>query len=243
MTQRCISSNQERWLKLYAALLERSGFTSLAAIGLILSLFQIMWTFFEASGAVGSVLLVALILFISLVPAFFLVSVRHIRWAVIDSAIGASLKTIRRHHDPAVVIGVGRGGAHIAAMLCHKLAGETGVEPFFVSIDRVYFAEERVVAARVSDLTVLRYNKIRDKGNVLLVTAEVHSGDTLRAASERLQKNCVEHETFTFTKGLNSQFKVSFYVVETDLRNFLPWPFSPVRREMLTKSETDVDIG
>ena len=79
----------------------------------------------------------------------------------------------------------------------------------------------------------MRYRRIQEKGPVLLVTAEVHTGATLKAASTLLKKNALEHKTFTVLKSATPGIVVDYYVVETEARSLLPWPFSLARRELL----------
>ncbi len=231
----CLPKNKRRMLKLYIAILEKNW---LFGVTMFVAIFSTFWTVLESIGTQGSLWLFISLIGTSFVVVFGLQILQMARWNIINWAINVSLPTILKYR-PAVIIGVGRGGSHIAAMLCHKLSqdellpdNEDLPEPYFISIDRNYFLEGRILKTKFLNLSYLDFDNIRSKGNVLLTTAEVRTGATLQAASELLNKNGIMHKTFTVTTSPDPIFKVHYFLVKTKSRSLIPWGIHRLKQQI-----------
>jgi hypoxanthine phosphoribosyltransferase len=222
----CLNHRHKRLLYMYIKLLQRRGFLSILAGAL--AIYSILWMFWESAGFVGSLPLFFFLITVSVLFVLISTMLRFMRWPVLDWTIDKCLMHIREY-DPKIIIGVGRGGAHIAAMLCHKLSGKN--EPVFLSLDRLYFKNKFEIYTTVGDFSELRYESIKSKGKILLATAEVHTGDTLGEARRLLEMQNIDHQAFAVLKSPSCKILVEYYALEIDSRDLIPWPTSRIKQQ------------
>jgi len=139
-------------LRAVDALLSLGKATSVFAfIALVGSIFGALWTLCESSGTGGSPGILLLLAVISLLLGLSPLLLRFFRWNLIVWALRRNLEEVLRV-DPAVLVGLGRGGGIIAAMLCKLIAERTGKEPLYAVIDRTYLRDGRTLQARVGEV-------------------------------------------------------------------------------------------
>lgn len=160
----------------------------------------------------------------------WLLPFKRIKWSTVEKGV-KKLKEdlIHDNYMPSLIVGVGRGGSIIGALL----SGCLGHVPILV-IDRVYEWEDNL---RKDDIREkIRLSRNLDK--VLLVAGELHTGGTARTYIEYLQSiGAKEIRYLTFAKDPYPAFSPDYYFVESkkpDVR--LPWMLTKeYRRESLSK--------
>ena len=145
---------------------------------------------------------------------------RKISWRIVEKGV-KKLKNdlIKSNYYPSIIIGIGRGGSIVGALI----SGTLGNVPIVV-IDRVYkwtndgredgFAENIKITKNIE--------------KVLLVSGELHSGNTAKKYKEYFDKmGATEVRILTFMKEPFPTFKPDFYYIETDNSNVrFPWMLS-----------------
>ena len=160
----------------------------------------------------------------------WLLPFKKVKWPTVEKGI-IKLKEelIRDKYMPSLIVGVGRGGAIIGALL----SGCLGHVPILV-IDRVYEWEDNI---RKDDLC----EKIRLSRNlekVLLVAGELHTGGTAKTYIEYFKNmGAKEIKYLTFAKDPYPAFNPDYFYIESkkpDIR--LPWMITKqYKRESLSK--------
>jgi probable phosphoglycerate mutase len=142
---------------------------------------------------------------------------KRIRWRKVEKGI-KQLKEdlIQSNYYPTLIVGIGRGGAVIGALL----SGTLGNVPIIV-IDRVYdwTSKER----KEGFCEEIRISKNITK--VLLVAGELHSGNTAKKYTEYFNDmGAKEIRMLTFMKEPYPTFKPDFSYLETDKSDIrFPW--------------------
>ena len=113
----------------------------------------------------------------------------------------------------------------------YELAIRVKREPPVFVIDRVFRKAGRALSVQVSKTGQINVDLIGQAGRVLLVTSEVHSGNTMRLVSQELDEAGVTHDTFSFLVSPHSSFAVDRHILRSDHRGILPWPDAPAREE------------
>lgn len=202
----------------------------LVFLGVALSTFGVLTGVIGVAGVVGSPAVLALLVAASLALAGSLLLVRLVRWNLVSVGIRGDLDWIISH-NPSLIIGVGPGGAIIAGMIAKQLAIRVKREPPVFVIDRVFRKAGRALSVQVSKTGQINVDLIGQAGRVLLVTSEVHSGNTMRLVSQELDEAGVTHDTFSFLVSPHSSFAVDRHILRSDHRGILPWPDAPAREE------------
>lgn len=142
---------------------------------------------------------------------------KRISWRKVEKGI-KQLKAdlIQANYYPTLIVGIGRGGAVIGALL----SGTLGNVPIIV-IDRVY---DWTSKERKEDVC----EKIRISKNinkVLIVAGELHSGNTAKIYTEYFEDmGAKEIRMLTYMKEPYPTFKPDFSYIETNNSNIrFPW--------------------
>ena len=145
---------------------------------------------------------------------------KKITWRKVEIGI-VNLKNqlIKSTYIPTLIIGIGRGGAILGALL----SGCFGHIPLIV-IDRIYDWDNN----RRYDNMCEKINLTKNLERVLLIAGEVHTGSTAGLYIDYLQSIGANNIKFmTLTKDLFPSVKPDFYYIEMKNSNFkLPWMFS-----------------
>lgn len=142
---------------------------------------------------------------------------RKISWRKVEKGI-KQLKEdlIKSNYYPSLIVGIGRGGSIIGALL----SGTLGNVPIIV-IDRVYdwSSKER----KEGFCENIKISKNIDK--VLLVAGELHSGNTAKKYTEYFKEmGAKEIKMVAYMKEPFPTFKPDFYSIETEKSNIrFPW--------------------
>lgn len=170
--------------------------------------FPLLWTL---GGAIFAALVVSALYFF--------------RWTILVLAI-------REHLDqlpPAnVIVGVSKGGAIVGAVLARLIAERHNKEPKLIILDRQFVLSGKWM----NDVFVSNLRDAIDgqHGTVLLVASEVHSGTTMKEASERLiAAGVTNFQSFAVITSPTSRFQIDHSILTSNSRKVLPWPESPMR--------------
>jgi len=174
---------------------------------------------------------------VSLVLALVVFVFRPLRWHLIYGALKGELRWFKEK-KARILVGVGPGGAIVAGMVAKLMGEQDGAEPEIVVIDRVYSMEE-FGEIRVSVETAVERLKLKagDVG-VVVVTSEVHSGDTIKEVCKNLRALAIEGlmnpPVFAFlwsTRPSRKPESIDRFVLRTDQRGILPWPDAPLKEQ------------
>jgi probable phosphoglycerate mutase len=142
---------------------------------------------------------------------------RRISWRKVERGV-LQLKEdlIRQNYVPTLIVGIGRGGSIISALL----SGTLGNIPIIV-IDRVYKWSDKQ-----RDESICEQIKISNNiEKVLLVAGELHSGYTAKLYTSYFSEmGAKEIKMLTFMKEPYPNYKPDFYYLESsksDIR--FPW--------------------
>lgn len=144
----------------------------------------------------------------------------RISWKQIEKGI-VQLKEnlIKEKYYPTLIVGIGRGGSIIGALL----SGTLGNIPIVV-IDRVYEWNDK--ERKDGFCENIKISKNIDK--VLLVAGELHSGNTAKKYTEYFNNmGAKEIRMLSFMKEPYPTYKPDFFYLETDKSNIrFPWMLS-----------------
>lgn len=142
---------------------------------------------------------------------------RHISWRKVEKGVKRlKEELIVSKYIPTLIVGIGRGGSVIGALL----SGTLGNIPILV-IDRVYeWADNERKESFCEEIRVFK-----NINKVLLVSGELHSGNTARKYTDYFkQLGAKEIKMLTFMKEPYPTFKPDFAFIETDRSNIrFPW--------------------
>ena len=141
----------------------------------------------------------------------------RVKWKTVEKGVvRLKEKLIQDNYIPTVIIGIGRGGAVISALL----SGTLGNIPIIV-LDRIYHWENHVRNEGLVE--EIKLTKNIDK--VLLVAGELHSGNTAKKYTEYFEQiGAKEIKMLTFMKEPYPTFKPDYYFIETDKSTIrFPW--------------------
>lgn len=142
---------------------------------------------------------------------------RSISWKKVEKGIiQLKEKLIKTNYNPTLIVGIGRGGSVVGALL----SGALGNIPILV-IDRVYEWSNNQRKEGFCD----EINVSKNLDKVLLVAGELHSGNTAKKYSDYFNKlGAKEIKVLTFMKESYPTFKPDYYYIETDASNIrFPW--------------------
>jgi len=123
---------------------------------------------------------------------------------------------------PDVVIGIGREGGLVGALL----GVNWRLKPFCV-IDRDFVFDQHSQSQNVEVKEMLLVSVYRGK-KVLLVDCEVNTGETLKAAKAFFeQKGASIVRTMALARSKSSRFLPDYCAVEYTERLFWPWEYTP----------------
>lgn len=144
----------------------------------------------------------------------------HITWKTVERGVVKLIKLIREDNfQPDVIVGLGRGGSIIGALL----SGNLGVIPF-TAIDRRYHWESKKRSVSILDFGPITLENKR----VLLATAEPYTGETLRAAVEYLQsRKPTETKVASLCKCEITTMVPHYYAFEIKSVEHVPWRILP----------------
>jgi pyrimidine operon attenuation protein/uracil phosphoribosyltransferase len=131
--------------------------------------------------------------------------------------------------QPGVLVGIGPGGALIAAMIAKQLIDEEDYEPFVTTIDRVFERKGAYLDVQVGEIRNLTTEMDALSKPILVVASEVHTGNTVQKVSAKLGAAGIDHRTFAFLASPSSCYKLDYCVLSTNERSILPWRDSPTR--------------
>jgi hypothetical protein len=147
------------------------------------------------AGVQGSLVVLLWSVGITVLLAGSVFLLRLVRWNLISWGIDSALDWVVRL-DPSLLVGIGPGGAIIAGMMAKRLARRVGREPTIFVIDRVFSTDGRALVVRLRETGSLNIGLVGNAGRVLLVTSEVHTGNTIRLVSKELEEAGIAHRTF-----------------------------------------------
>lgn len=160
----------------------------------------------------------------------WLLPYKKIHWKTVEKGI-LKLKEdlIAKNYIPSLIVGVGRGGSIVGALL----SGCLGHVPLLV-IDRVYDWKDNIRRDRLFEQINLSSNLEK----VLLVAGELHTGGTAKTYIEYFKQIGADQIKYlSFTKDRFPAFNPDFYYIETkkpDVR--LPWMITKkYKRDSLSK--------
>ena len=142
---------------------------------------------------------------------------KKISWKKVEKGI-KQLKEdlIKSNYYPTLIVGIGRGGAIIGALV----SGTLGNVPIIV-IDRVYdWSGKERTGGFCEDIKITKNIE-----KVLLVAGELHSGNTAKKYAEYFKEmGAKEIKMLTYMKEPYPTYKPDFYSIETDNSNIrFPW--------------------
>jgi probable phosphoglycerate mutase len=142
---------------------------------------------------------------------------RKVKWRVVEKGIKETKeKLIKDNFVPSLIVGIGRGGSIVGALL----SGCLGHIPIIV-IDRVY--DWRKNGRHEKLFEEIKFNKNLEK--VLLVAGELHTGETARTYMDYFSElGSKEIKVFSFWKESFPNLKPDYHCIVSDNPNLkLPW--------------------
>ncbi len=155
---------------------------------------------------------------------------RKVKWPTVEKGvIKLKEELIRDKYMPSLIVGIGRGGSIVGALL----SGCLGHIPILV-IDRVYDWQDNIRRDDLSEEIKLS----RNLEKVLFVSGELHTGGTAKTYIEYFKKmGAKEMKYLTFAKDPYPAFNPDYYFIESKKPDIqLPWMLTKeYRRESLSK--------
>lgn len=134
---------------------------------------------------------------------------------------------------PTLIVGIGRGGAVVSALL----SGCLGNIPIIV-IDRVYIWDKE---GRKDEMLIKEFDLTKYKDKVLLVAGELHTGNTAKMYMEYFKAiECNSVKFYAFFKEKFPAFQPDYFSIENDKADIqLPWMITDYyKRQSLTNDNT-----
>jgi FlaA1/EpsC-like NDP-sugar epimerase len=157
----------------------------------------------RALGVGSGLELLFLTMLISIMIGFLFLILRGVRWNLIAWGIRREMDWFSKRR-PKVLIGIGPGGAILAGIVAKTINERMGYEPSVVVANRTNLSRQAVSQVKVTFYVSLETFSHRDLESSVIITPEVHSGETLREVCRILKKkNNIEPETFTITSSPN----------------------------------------
>lgn len=155
---------------------------------------------------------------VSITSLYRFVSIpKKVKWKDVEKGVVCVKdKLIRDNYLPTLIVGMGRGGSIVGALL----SGCLGHIPIMV-IDHVYDWKEDGRHDRL--LEEIKLNKNLEK--VLLVDGELHTGGTAKAYQNYFNSlGALEIKIYAFLKEKYSNLPPDYYTIESDNPDLcLPW--------------------
>jgi len=157
---------------------------------------------------------------------------RRLSWRFVEKTAQRFAEEMgAREFSPTVIVGIGRGGAIMGALI----SGALGHRPLII-IDRKYTWQS---GRRSDDMILHTTLPATLLERVLLVAGEVHSGNTMRLYHNyflKLGAGSIDRATLFVQKGTTEPVEYVGITSERNLR--LPWMFSKnYRRDSLSEEE------
>lgn len=213
----------------------KGGWTTWAAyVSACASLFLLLQALLTAAGVVGSYKTVLLEIVACMLLVGSLFFLRLFRWNILHWALRKNVQKFL-HYDPSVIVGVGPGGAILAGMIAKIIAQHTTKEPAVFVVDRVYKNEGRTMSVQLGKNSCINFefNSVDPKDKrVLIVTPEIHSGNTIKTVCEEFEHAGLDHKVFALTWSVDATATPDMYLVRSNERGLIPWPDTPERTKM-----------
>jgi uncharacterized protein len=151
---------------------------------------------------------------------------KAISWRRIDKIVRELVSEVERStFSPDLIVGVGRGGTLIAAMLATNMEGR--IELACIDTEATWDAAGRKhVLLRSPE----RHPELKGR-RVLLVVAELYSGQDMRDAINDLEnRGTAELRTLAVLSGPSSNFRPAFVGLETEHEPVAPWRLTDATR-------------
>ena len=151
---------------------------------------------------------------------------KAISWRRIDRIVVELVEEIERgSFNPDLIVGVGRGGALIAAMIATNIEGR--IELACIDTDMSHDSAGR---KHVHLRSPERLPDLIDR-HILVVVAELYSGQDMRDAVNYLEKQgAAQLRTLAVLAGPSSNVRPHFVGVETDHEPLAPWRLTDAAR-------------
>lgn len=151
---------------------------------------------------------------------------KAISWRRVDRLVVELVQEIERHNfTPDLIIGVGRGGALIAAMLATNLEGRIELACIDTEVTEDGQGRKHVILRRPESLPAMA-----DR-HVLVVVAELYSGQDMRDAINYLdEQHPAEVRTLAVLRGPSSNVRPTFVGVQTTHEPLAPWRLTEAAR-------------
>ena len=155
---------------------------------------------------------------VSIITLFnWLKPINKVSWKKVEKGvIHLKEKLINSNYTPTLIVGIGRGGSIIGALL----SGTLGIVPILV-IDRVYEWKDK--ERKESFCEEIRISKNIEK--VLLVAGEVHSGNTAKKYFKYFKEmGAKEVRMLTFMQEPFPTFQPDYSYIKTEKSDIkFPW--------------------
>ncbi len=154
-----------------------------------------------------------------------------VSWSIVEGKIKELKENlIADQYFPSLIIGVGRGGAVVGALL----SGCLGSIPLVV-IDRIYKWGDngREDSMLISEIDLSNYNE-----KVLIVAGELHTGNTAKLYIEHIKASGAKAvKMFVLFKEKYPSFQPNYFGFESDFADIkLPWMITKeYKRQSLEK--------
>lgn len=144
---------------------------------------------------------------------------KAISWRRIDKLVVGLVKEIEeRNFDPDLILGVGRGGSLIAAMVATNIEGRVELSCIDTAVEHDEMGRKHVKLRnpeRLPDLT---------GRHVLVVVAELYSGQDMRDAINFLEtRKPAELKSLAVLTGPSSNVRPTFVGLQTKHEPRAPW--------------------
>ena len=152
---------------------------------------------------------------------------KAISWRRIDKLIVDLVHEIENENfNPDLIIGVGRGGSLVAAIIATNLEGRIEMACVDTHVKEDPLGRKHVVLRRPGKLP-----NVRDR-HVLVVVAELYSGQDMRDALNYLQKQEPANlRSLAVLVGPSSNVRPSFIGVPTKHQPLAPWRLTDAARK------------
>lgn len=188
-----------------------------------------IWIALEIVGVPGGPITALVIVSTAIACVAILTLFKPLRWALLSRLLSSWTDSFRGPY-PDFLLGIGPGGAIIAGMLSKLIADKSGTEPIVFVIDRNFEWKGPSLEVTLDSTSTSATGLGPHVGNMLVVTPEVHSGNTLAKVVAHLGTLSIPCQTFSVVVSPNACIKVDYSIVESDRTGLIPWNDSPTRR-------------
>lgn len=196
------------------------------AFALLASLMGTTWKAATALGASPGMNTVTFVVIFAVVVTLTVALIKPARWMLLEKVLSHSVDRLLPQ-PPDLLVGIGPGGAIIAGILAKQLSDRRGQEPLVGVINRQFKWEGKdlLVLVQTASSAIDQPAQLR----ILLVTPEVHTGNTIKAASAYLTNQNIKHDTYSLITSPTAATQIKHSVLVSDRRGLLPWSDAPGR--------------